>query len=438
MSAVVTISECMRNLIREYDEFNKQNLGTYSDAKSVLSETMAKKQKKDEIVPDFLDIWRLCKKMRSAMSKSLAAIEKAETTADEKDKLLNQEIKSLPSVIEKMVQEHDTLKKANEESISTFKADLDQFKDKLRQEIVSEVATLITKSQNVVVQPQVRKQTENDKKIPLYATVVKVKKDSDITTEQSYANIAKELKGSSVEFLSKKEKSKSVVVGFSSEEKRKLFEDKLAADSNTSKNFDISRPKKMNPKISISIGLHSFDGLSVNCDNDEELREFIKNDIMERNLFLADRDFNEDDFKLVYMSKQRNEFLVVFRVTPAIREKIRLNRNVLYCGHSRIWVKDWYHVIQCFKCQKIGHRSINNECKSEISTCMYCAGKHQSKNCEHKKNAALKKCANCATSSNVAFKAAATTHNAADFSCPYIQAEIRRLKRNTLEVDQKN
>ena len=168
MSAVVTISECMRNIIREYDDFNKQNLGTYANANSVLNETMAKKQKKDDIVPDFFDIWRLCKKMRTAMSKSLASIEKAETTADEKDKLLNQEIKSLPNVIEKMIQEHDTLKKANEESISTFKADLDQFKDKLRQEIVSEVATLITKSQNVVVQPKVRKQAENDKKIPLY------------------------------------------------------------------------------------------------------------------------------------------------------------------------------------------------------------------------------------------------------------------------------
>lgn len=357
---------------------------------------------------------------------------------------LHTKLRSCLSWLQSVVKENEALQneinqiKTEFQSKSTVRSDLEQFKDTLKNEIVSEVATLIAKSQNVDTPSQVRKQTNNGKKSQLYATVVKIKQDSEMTTEQSYANIAKELKGSSVEFLSRKEKSKSVVVGFASEEKRKSFEEKLAADSNTSKSFDISRPKKMNPKIAISIGLHSFDGLSVNCDKNEELREFIKNDIMERNSFLADPDFNDDIFKLVYMSKQRNETLVVFRVTPAIREKIRLNGNVLYCGHSRIWVKDWYHVIQCFKCQKIGHRSINDECKSETSTCMYCAGKHQSKNCEHKKNAALKKCANCATSSNTAFKAAATTHNSADFSCPYIQAEIRRLKRNTLEADQKN
>jgi hypothetical protein len=61
------------------------------------------------------------------------------------------------------------------------------------------------------------------------------------------------------------------------------------------------------------------------------------------------------------------------------------------CFHFKVTEWEFFdQPLQCFKCQKYGHRKEN--CKEEKDVCLICAGNHSYKICKNKSNV---KCANC-------------------------------------------
>ena len=191
----------------------------------------------------------------------------------------------------------------------------------------------------------------------------------------------------------------------------------------------------MAPKLSLYIDKSALSGTVSDFENRDKTKKELLNDILERNSFLKSVNLKEDDLKIVYISSTADnlQLHVIIKLSADLRELIRTNYNVLYCGLGRHRVKEWYHIIQCFKCQRIGHTS--DTCKSLHSICMYCTGNHASKSCNHKNDKSLRKCSNCCSSLNGDIKKNASTHIAADFKCPIIQRTLKRLKQNTMEYE---
>jgi len=123
---------------------------------------------------------------------------------------------------------------------------------------------------------------------------------------------------------------------------------------------------------------------NMTSDQDVLSEISVKNSIPENEISLITT-FNKNEVS-------RN---IVIEVKPNIRKRIIENGNKLYIGYQVCRVQDYIHVIQCFHCQKYGHKVENCPNKTEAVICMYCMNNHRSSACPNKLQKEKHKCSNC-------------------------------------------
>ena len=180
--------------------------------------------------------------------------------------------------------------------------------------------------------------------------------------------------------------------------------------------------KKLDPKLTLT-------------DLDEDIKsiEDLEEKILEKNDSIRELKDAGECFKIVFLDEK--ERLAVLQVSARIRECIRDSGDRICVDLQQHRVRDRFHIIQCFHCQRHGHMSGSPYCKLKDAdpVCFYCAGAHASKDCKKRKEkkTGSVKCYNCSNSKSPREKNNCKTHNATDYLCPFFVREKERLMDRT-------
>ncbi len=115
----------------------------------------------------------------------------------------------------------------------------------------------------------------------------------------------------------------------------------------------------------------------------------------------------------------------IIRCDPDVRASIHRHGDMLRLEWGRYKVRDRYHALVCFHCQRFGHTKTNCSYKEdgENPKCPKCAGEHEMKECK----ADFKKCINCVRVN----RSGEIDHTVNDHCCPIMVSELLRVKENT-------
>lgn len=379
-----SIPDCIKALVREFDDFKTRTAPYYTDSKSALDEKKIRKLTKDDrLVPDVMDLWTFCGKMRNLLNKHVNALDKAKTTVDEKDKLLNEGIKSLPGVIEKMIEEKITeaLGSSGQKKSNTSHAD--NLKHTLLIESTDETK-FTRKTWSEVAQSAVKPKLE------------------DIPVSSSAVN-----------------RSGVGILNFPTAESRDRAANVLGSDYKVSKKSEPA--KKLAPKIKI-VGM-SNDLLQASDDD-------VINHIRNKNAQIAELINDGEDFSIIHKNKE--EGFIVIKTTSKVRHVIKDMNDKVYIGLHRLNVYDNIHLVQCFRCQEYGHYANSDICKDKQPACFYCSKSHMSTDCPVKRRPSEHRCINCTH-----LKHADSSHKATDYVCPVrIRETLRLYNRTDCDTDQ--
>ena len=187
-----------------------------------------------------------------------------------------------------------------------------------------------------------------------------------------------------------------------------------------------SKPRKtLDPKIKIS-------NLDTSKYNDKSV---LRSAILEKNSEVNNLvSTGSSSLDVLYIDVVRR--YAIIKVSPNVRTVLNKSNRIfidLQCYHTH----DHFQPIQCFACQRHGHFRGSPDCcvKEGESICLYCAGNHRSKSCEHKKERSMHRCVNCLNSSNPVHKANAN-HKSTSLSCPFVVKEINSLVKRTAGLTQ--
>ena len=175
--------------------------------------------------------------------------------------------------------------------------------------------------------------------------------DENFTTK-SWANV---LNGSISEKLKDIPVSKSIVtkegkgcITFPTENERDMAKEVLEEEFNVE--LSDRQRKLLFPKLKI-------------CDVNNDLykrkdTEKLKKAILSKNKDISEMVLNQNlQFQIIYIEEHpTGEGHAVVKVDPKIRNKIISMNRRIYIDLSSCYVKDQFHLIQCFKCQKFGHK----------------------------------------------------------------------------------
>lgn len=168
-------------------------------------------------------------------------------------------------------------------------------------------------------------------------------------------------------------------------------------------------------------------------DEDIKKKEDLLDDLLKKNKDIKDLKDADEHLDIIYHNKV--DKTAVIEVSPAIRASIKKKQNKIHLGLGLRNVRDHVHVTQCYHCQEIGHKSKSSFCKlkaTEPSVCFYCAGRHDSRDCNKKNDRKKHKCSNCLKSKVRSYKDNAGTHNATDTLCPYVIKETEIMMSKTM------
>ena len=139
---------------------------------------------------------------------------------------------------------------------------------------------------------------------------------------------------------------------------------------------------------------------------------------------------------VIYIDERRRH--AVLKVSPEIRNVI-MKYGTVFVGMQSHRAKDHVHVIQCYACQKYGHKQGSQHCQIRVGHhhCLYCSGDHRSKDCPVKADKSKYKCLNCANSKNKQYQEN-SCHTSTSNSCPFVIKEKEATLRRTAFVQAKN
>ena len=134
----------------------------------------------------------------------------------------------------------------------------------------------------------------------------------------------------------------------------------------------------------------------------------------------------------------------VIQVAPEIRQAITDNGERMFLKLRQHQVKNRFYVTQCFHCQRYGHVAGSVYCpnKDKAATCAFCAGEHDTRHCQAKKNndVGRMKCVNCEVGASKEDRRHAKSHPASSSLCPsYVLARARLMSSTSgVSMEQKN
>ena len=134
----------------------------------------------------------------------------------------------------------------------------------------------------------------------------------------------------------------------------------------------------------------------------------------------------------------RNGCFAVLQVSPDIRRIISSNKDKIFLKLRQHSVRDRFHVVQCFHCQEFGHVANSMRCsrKDSSAVCAFCAGEHETRQCQRKKKNDIGKlnCINCHNSGSREDRRHSKTHLASSTLCPFYINERGKLMDRTAGV----
>ena len=185
-----------------------------------------------------------------------------------------------------------------------------------------------------------------------------------------------------------------------------------------------SRPRKtVMPKIKV------FDVDSQTYNDKADLKMAI----MSKNSQVADLVSNDDDLTVILIDATRS--YAILKVSPDIR-KLMVKQGRIFLGMQSVKVRDHFQPLQCFACQRHGHKQGSSECEhynQEVQTCLYCSGNHPSRECRLKKDESKHKCANCKNSPDHKHHA---SHKSTSLKCPFVIREMNSLIQRTTGINE--
>ena len=201
--------------------------------------------------------------------------------------------------------------------------------------------------------------------------------------------------------------------------------------------FMVTVHQKALPKVTINnIPLEVFDGLDPSNMEINTFRSQGKQALHDviplKNSGLKAYIDQGHVFEVVYINIGKTSATAGVKVSPQIRDFLTSpTSNHIFILNNACPVKDRFVIRQCFNCQKLGH--ISKVCPelSKTIVCMYCSGKHATKQCDVKDDPQRHRCRNCCLSKDPRVSSSCHTHHAGSNSCPIIQQAINRYKENT-------
>lgn len=142
--------------------------------------------------------------------------------------------------------------------------------------------------------------------------------------------------------------------------------------------FETRKPKTIAPKLIIS-------GITREYDNNTLLEELFAT-----NPRLSDEDLN--NIKVSYHFKKQGQkgktiWSYVVETNGCVFSK--LVNNYIMLDYNYHYVKEYFNVLRCFRCQGYNHRS--SECSHNSTICAHCCLEHDSRSCKEES----KSCYNC-------------------------------------------
>ncbi len=266
--------------------------------------------------------------------------------------------------------------------------------------------------------------------------VVLSTENTDCEVDAVVDAIDKEFKNVQFTLVKKNKINKKIILGFPTEKEAEDGKELLKTLKTVQDNkYVMSDAKKMLPKITIANVPNYLVSQIVAEKNKmtpdvyrQELKTYLLGRILDKNETIKEFKENGKIFDIVYVNVGKKFTTLGVKVSPVVREDILFNRGV-YVGNTRCPIYDRFFIKQCFKCQKVGHISI--DCKEAHVICMYCSGSHQTGTCPNKLDTSQFRCRNCAQSNDPAVKFLCTSHHSGSNDCPTIIKERVRLQERT-------
>ena len=234
-------------------------------------------------------------------------------------------------------------------------------------------------------------------------------------------------------------KNNVITVGFPDECSKKRAES-LLKDNPSTNVYTLKSGKKLLPSLTISnVPLDVLNTTHPPEDATEsEIRDLykavLKQKILYKNKYLEELCSMGHTFDIIYINKSKS-ITVGVKVSPLIRSKV-LEKGVIFICNSSCSVCDRFFILQCYHCQKLGHRSADCPKSSESPNCLYCSEPHRSSSCTHKNISTSHSCINCKTSAYTSFSSN-HNHTSSSTQCPFIHKEIDKMS-SKIDYSSKN
>ncbi|CAK1579810.1 unnamed protein product [Parnassius mnemosyne] len=172
-------------------------------------------------------------------------------------------------------------------------------------------------------------------------------------------------------------RNQKVVITCNTEEDRSKLQ---SAIKNSAKKLTVSKSSTKNPLIKLL-------GISNDLNNKKLEEALVKQNVK---LF---KDIEKDDIKIKVLRRIKGRTAavsnIVIEVSPWVWKALKDQK--VHVGYQIVPAIDQSPIVQCYRCMGFGHRA--NECAADKSTCGYCAGEHDSRQCP--RNNGAPSCANC-------------------------------------------
>lgn len=204
----------------------------------------------------------------------------------------------------------------------------------------------------------------------------------------------------------------NIVLNFASETERRVAAEKI---TDKMKDTDLKLTRKLSPKIMI-----------CNVSKHEE-KEEVLDYLIGKNSFLQNINGIGDMIEMILCKPASGGTThYILKCSPEVREAIHRNGDVVCLKWARYNVRDRYHVLTCFHCQRHGHTE--KYCKfkqnGDHAVCGKCSGDHMSKDCTV--GSEQYKCVNCVRQSRQE-----NNHSVNYRECESMRLEIEKIKAMT-------
>ena len=189
--------------------------------------------------------------------------------------------------------------------------------------------------------------------------------------------------------------------------------------------YNVATSTKKKQTIQPKMKLFDLDTDIYNADSGDDLR----NDILQKNVEINQLITSSDSSELNVLFIDINHNFAILKMTADVREIIMKKGFRIYLDLQSLRLRDHYHLLQCYTCQKFGHKYNSPHCSND-RVCLYCAKDHPSKECSVKLLKGQHACHNCLISST--YKGKDTCHTTTDLRCPFVIKETELLMKKTL------